>query len=157
MGATIKVKAYAVLLNSSRTRHAVWVGEDSTKDPSSFHRLLGGHVEFGERATEAVVREIAEELGTQLTAVRSLGVVESFFVHEGEPGHEVAFIYGGTISESTVHPEGGWFYDGGPIRVEWRPVAGDAAVPLYPEGTQDLIDEWIVELSRREVPEPLEG
>jgi hypothetical protein len=55
----------------------------------------------------------------------------------------VAFVYAGTIAEGVVPAEGGWFDDGGPIRVEWRPVDTDTDIPLYPDGTQRLIDGWV--------------
>ena len=139
----IKVKAYAVLLDAARSRHAVWSARDDTKSPPEFHRLLGGHVEFGEHASEAVVREIAEELGVALSDVSLLGVLESIFTYAGEPGHEVAFVYVGELPDDVVPVEGGWFDDGGPIRVDWRAVATDSDVPLYPDGTQRLLDAWV--------------
>jgi len=50
-----------------------------------FHRLLGGGIEFGERAEDAVVREMREETGSEARASRLLGVLESFFTFEGNP------------------------------------------------------------------------
>jgi ADP-ribose pyrophosphatase YjhB (NUDIX family) len=141
----IKVKAFAVLLNAARSRHLVWVSRDETKQPATFHRLLGGHVEFGEQAAEAVVREIAEELRTELVDATLLGVVENVFTYAGAPGHEVVFVFAGTIADGVVAEEGGWFDDGGPIRVEWRAVDAHPDIPLYPDGTQALIDDWIAD------------
>lgn len=143
MTGTIKVKAFAVLLDASRTRHVIYLNRDPTKHPAEFHRLLGGHVEFGERSADAVVREIAEELGAELTNTTLLGVVENVFEYAGRPGHEVVFIYGGTIADDVVPAEGGWFDDDGPIRVEWRRVDTNTNIPLYPEGAQQLIDGWV--------------
>jgi ADP-ribose pyrophosphatase YjhB (NUDIX family) len=139
----IKVKAFAVLLDASRHRHLVWVGRDETKQPATFHRLLGGHVEFGEHSADAVVREIAEELHTELADVTLLGTIENRFTYAGTPGHEVVFVYAATVADGVVPDEGGWFDDGGPIRVEWRPVDVRTDVPLYPDGTASLIDGWI--------------
>ena len=143
MDRTIRVKAFAVLLDASRSRHLVWVGHDETKQPATFHRLLGGHVEFGERAADAVVREIAEELGTDLAEVTLLGVIENVYTFAGIPGHEVVFVYVATVADGVVPEEGGWFDDGGPILVEWRPVDVQTDIPFYPDGTQSLIDDWI--------------
>ena len=143
MDRTIRVKAFAVLLDGSRSRHLVWVSRDETKQPATFHRLLGGHVEFGEHSADAVVREIAEELATDLAEVTLLGVIENVFTYAGNPGHEVVFVYAATVAAGVVPDEGGWFDDGGPIRVEWRPVDVQTDIPLYPEGTQSLIDDWI--------------
>jgi ADP-ribose pyrophosphatase YjhB (NUDIX family) len=139
----IKVKTFAVLLDASGTRHLVWRGIDSTRTPDHFHRLLGGHLEFGESTVAGVEREIEEELGTRLLEPRLLGVLESRFVHEGEPGHEIVFVYAGRLADpEVVGPGGAWVTDSGvPIWVEWRPVE-DAGldVPLYPGGLRELIE-----------------
>lgn len=52
VGRDIKVKALVVLLDQARERHLVWRGSDPTKSPTDFHRLLGGHVEFGESSAK---------------------------------------------------------------------------------------------------------
>ena len=137
----IRVKAMAVLLNAARTHQAVVRFSGSPKDPRHFHRLVGGGVELGERSVEAVVREIGEELGTALLQPRLLGVLESIFVFEGGPGHEVVFVYTGELGDpDTVPPGGGWFQDNGePMFVQWRVIDDpDHPWPLYPEGAADL-------------------
>jgi ADP-ribose pyrophosphatase YjhB (NUDIX family) len=138
----IRVKAFAVLLDEAGTHHVVWRGHDPSKVPGDFHRLLGGHVEEGERSEAAVVREIGEELGATLVEPRLLGVLENIYVFDGTPGHEVVFVYAGRLAEGDVVPrEGATYVDGTePIRVEWRPV-DDAGfdVPLYPDGLGDLL------------------
>ena len=121
MDRVIKVKAFAVLLNASRSKH----------------------LEFGEPADDAVVREIVEELHAELAQVTLLGVIENVFTYAGAPGHEVVFVYAATVADGVVPEEGGWFDDGGPIRVEWRSVDVRTDIPLYPDGTQALIDDWI--------------
>jgi 8-oxo-dGTP pyrophosphatase MutT (NUDIX family) len=70
----IRVKAMAYLPNAAGTHHAVLRGSDPS-DGRTFHRLLGGGVELGERSVEAVVREIAEELGATMLEPRLLGVL----------------------------------------------------------------------------------
>lgn len=137
----IRTKAMAILLNAARTHHAVIRLADPTKDCPDFHRLVGGSVELGERSIDAVVREVGEELGTTLREPRLLGVLENVFVFEGEPGHEVVFLYAGELADPDVVPsEGGWFQDNGvPMFVEWRPVDDSGHEwPLYPGGAGDL-------------------
>lgn len=140
----ITVKAFAVLLNESGDAHLVWRGADVTKTPSEFHRLLGGHVEFGEATAAAVEREIREETGVELGDPRLLGVLENRFMFQEQPGHEIVFVYAGTWCAS-VPLAGRWLSDNGQsIWVEWRPVRPlDPTLPLYPQGTQALIDTMV--------------
>lgn len=58
-----------------------------------FYRLLGGGIEFGERAEETIVREFEEELGLQIKVNQCLGVDESIFIYEGKKGHEIVFFF----------------------------------------------------------------
>jgi ADP-ribose pyrophosphatase YjhB (NUDIX family) len=140
--AVIRVKAMAYLPNAAGTHHAVLRGEDPS-DGRIFHRLVGGGVEHGERAADAVVREVAEELRATLVEPRLLGVLESIFTFDGEPGHEVVFVYAGRLAEGdVVPPEGGWYDDLGiPMWVEWRPCDAPEhdSLPLYPDGVGALL------------------
>jgi ADP-ribose pyrophosphatase YjhB (NUDIX family) len=138
----IRVKAMAYLPNTAGTHHAVLKGSDPSNG-ETFHRLLGGSVELGERAEEAVVREIAEELHATLLEPRLLGVLENVFTYDGELGHEVVFVYAGRLAEGDVVPlEGGWYDDvGAPMWVEWRrcDTSDEEASPLYPDGVGELL------------------
>jgi 8-oxo-dGTP pyrophosphatase MutT (NUDIX family) len=140
--ARIRVKAMAFLPNAARTHHAVLRGSDPS-DGETFHRLLGGGVEPGERSVEAVVREISEELRATLLEPRLLGVLESLFVYDGEPGHEIVFVYAGHLAEGDVVPPEGGLYDdvGIPMWVEWRPCdeRDPDALLLYPDGVGALL------------------
>src|SRR4029077_9932857 len=130
------------LPNAAGTHHAVLRGEDPGEG-RVFHRLIGGSVELGERAVDAPVREVAEELRATLVAPRLLGVLENVFTYDGELGHEVVFVYAGRLAEGDgVPPEGGWYDDvGAPMWVEWRrcDVLDDEAPPLYPDGVGELL------------------
>ncbi|MFC7487717.1 NUDIX hydrolase [Knoellia sp. CPCC 206453] len=132
----------AVLLGSDGTRHAVARLEPSRENPEGYHRLVGGGVEFGETSLEAVVREVREELGATLIDPSLLGVLENHFELDGDPGHEVVFVYCGRLDPADrVPPQGGMFADNDqPMPVEWRPI-DDASVriPLYPSGAGALV------------------
>lgn len=137
----IRVKALAVLCNAAQSHHLVIRWHDAAKG-EDFHRLLGGGVEPGERSEAAVVREIAEELGATLLEPVLVGVLENIFEFEGEPGHEVVFVYAGHLAEGDHVPQEGATYadNGVPMRVEWRPLDdADVDVPLYPDGVRELL------------------
>jgi ADP-ribose pyrophosphatase YjhB (NUDIX family) len=139
----IRVKAFAVVLDEDGAHHAV--ARMSTPEHPAFHRPLGGSIELGEHSSVAVVREIAEELEATLVDPELLGVLENVFTIDGETGHEVVFVYGGRLAERDVVPAGGRaFLDvDEPGWVEWRRTSGESDLPLFPEGLQSLIDDWL--------------
>ena len=55
----------------------------------AYSYLPGGHIEFGEKGAEALVREVKEELGLDSKAGEMLGVVESKFVQKGRVHAEI--------------------------------------------------------------------
>jgi len=136
----IKAKAFAVIVNEERSHLLVFEGHDSVRD-LTFHRLLGGHIEFGERAQDTVVREIREEIGLDLAEPRLLGVLESIFEHEGRSGHEVVFVYEGRVDRLETIPGGGIaMLDEPQTTVVWRDLRNPPPdVPLFPDGLDELV------------------
>lgn len=132
-----------MILNGEHSKHVV--SRMTTTEHPIFHRPLGGSVEIGERSAQAVVREIREELGATLVEPQLLGVLENLFMIDGESGHEVVFVYAGGLAEDGVVPPDGCAFMDIDVRgwVEWRPIAGDPTVPLFPDGLQELIDDWL--------------
>ncbi len=55
--------------------------------------LPGGHIEFGERAELALVREIAEEIGMLASVQRFVGAVEGFYDENNGPHHEINLVF----------------------------------------------------------------
>ena len=53
----------------------------------------GGHIEDGESAPEALVREIKEELGEEGEVVRFLGASENKFEYKGATTHEINLVF----------------------------------------------------------------
>ncbi|MBD0319319.1 MAG: NUDIX domain-containing protein [Gemmatimonadetes bacterium] len=109
-----------------------------------FYRPLGGGVEFGERAAEALAREIAEELGGAIEDPRLLGVLENVFEYEGQSMHEIVFVFDARFSDASWYLRGelpvteagsGWE----PAR--WVSIQALAAGPerLVPDGLLALL------------------
>jgi ADP-ribose pyrophosphatase YjhB (NUDIX family) len=107
-------------------------------------RPPGGAIEFGERALEALRREIREELHTEIEAPELLGVLENTFQLEGKARHEIVFVFQARFVDPAFYElhevplyEPGW--DG---RLTWESLDGfrTSQWPLYPEGLRDLID-----------------
>ncbi|WP_194765194.1 NUDIX domain-containing protein [Microbacterium sp. UFMG61] len=88
-----------------------------------FLRAIGGGIEFGETAVEALGREFMEELGVSLQDAEPLGVFENIFIYEGEPGHEIAHVFAVTCAELDAVPldaELRILDEGSPVR--WVPI-----------------------------------
>lgn len=114
----------------------VFRGEDCGEE---FFRPLGGGIEFGETAEEALRREFTEELGVALGVVRLLGVLENRFELAGVPGHEIVFVF--TAEESDwPEPIPPVVADSGEP-VTWEPLDRfrSGAATLYPTGLLELI------------------
>ena len=122
-------------------------GHDHVKN-EVFYRGLGGEVEFGESAVDALVREFHEELGSAVEIRAHLGTVENRFTLQGEPGHEVIIEYlvqfaagqEPTGFAPIEAKEGGYAFT-----AKWLPLAEVlAGVHLvYPEGVAERLAEWI--------------
>lgn len=72
-------------------------------DKKPFYRPLGGAVEYGETTEAAIRREIREEIGQEISDLKLLTVLESIFVHEGKPGHEIVYVYEGRFSDKQAY------------------------------------------------------
>lgn len=134
----ITVKAMLVAPNPDRTAHAVTLNAPTLENPHGFHRLIGGGVEFGETHLEAIRREVDEELGARILDLRLLTVLESIFRVDGEPGHEIVFLYTGRLDPPPAeHGATLTESDGSTMPVVWRPLDGaEPDVPLYPSGVE---------------------
>ena len=97
----IKVKAMGLFVSPDR-RFLASPGFDSVKN-QGYLRLLGGHVEFGERAAEALIREIQEEIAAECRILSLLEVIENSFTHEGEPGQEVVVLFTAELTDPAFY------------------------------------------------------
>lgn len=144
----IQVKAMLIAPNASGDAHVVSVNPPTRENPYGFHRLIGGSVEHGEANHDAIIREVREELVANVLNLEFIAVVENIFELEGEPGHEIVFLYsgmldpqppavGGVLTES----------DGTVLPLAWRSFDPSAELlPLFPvEATK-----WLATLSGSE-------
>ena len=121
-------------------------GHDKSRG-ETFYRPIGGKIEFGETARDAVAREVMEELGKAVTGIRYIGALENIFVYEGKPGHEIVMVFDGRFVDESLHCDDVVLIgeDDGDVLYEatWRALdsfRGDDAPPLYPVGLLELID-----------------
>ena len=107
-------------------------------------RPLGGTIEFGESAEEAVAREFLEEIGRPVRCIKQLCVLENLYSHEGARGHEVVFAFEAELLRSDLEqPITSSFVDGGVTNdVGWCPVSA------FVNGEQRLFPEKLVSYLR---------
>jgi 8-oxo-dGTP pyrophosphatase MutT (NUDIX family) len=66
---------------------------------ASWWFLPGGHVEPDENVEDALLRELAEELGTDARIDRFLGVVENSYRNDEGAHHELNHVFEVTLTE----------------------------------------------------------
>lgn len=136
------IRNIAVALPTKDEHVLVQRGYDAVKD-QHFYRALGGGIEFGERAADALRREFQEELGIKIDRIELLTVIENIFTYEGAAGHEVVHVFTADSSEfDNMSVEATLpILDEPDSSAQWIPVntllTGEP--PLYPEGATRLL------------------
>ena len=67
-----------------------------------FYRTPGGGIEHGERASDAVRREMREELNTEISDLELIDVLENIFEYGGEQKHEIVFLFRASVTEQRI-------------------------------------------------------
>ena len=118
---------------------------DPVKNEQYF-RPLGGGIEFGEKSTDTICRELREEIGVEvdIESLRYLGAVENIFNFNGKPGHEIILIYDGALKEQELYNQAVIFgreADGEEIKAVWKNIHefGEGKAILYPAGLLEML------------------
>ena len=141
MESRFRVQVLALVRRGDRV--LVERGHDSVKD-ETFYRLLGGTVEPGEDETDALRREIREELGTDIEIGPRVAEIDNRFTYEGEDWHDLCLVYECTLLDPRLHELDEWDADEpgvGTHHVSWQRVdsLGAGGAILYPEQLLDLL------------------
>lgn len=158
MTATIRAKALCLFRQGNRI--LVNQAHDAVKH-EDYCRPLGGSIEFGETSTEAVIREIREELGAEVVNLRQVGTLENLFVYNGSPGHEIVVIFDAEFADASLYDRpflAGAESNGEPFQARWRDLDSFSdELPLYPDGLLALCktshDATATPLSSTEIEE----
>jgi len=112
-----------------------------------FYRPLGGGVEFGEQAADALVREMREEAGLEVANLRYAGMCENIFTYLGEGGHEIVLLYEADFTDAAVYENDEMICqedDGLPFKAVWKPLSEfgiNKGGPLYPDDLMDILQQ----------------
>ncbi len=98
--------------------------------------LPGGRVAFGERAEDAILREISEELGAEATILRQLWLHENFFTEETtlQRFHEICLYF---LLEVPGLPQGQLQASEGIY--SWLPLESLPHTPIYPRFLREAL------------------
>ena len=111
--------------------------------------LVGGGIEYGERAADAVAREFREEIGREVVVERLLDVIENIFMVGSQVGHDVVFVYAVVFAPGHEPPDleaiDARESDGSRYLARWLPVEDVAAGVhrIYPDELPERLTAWL--------------
>lgn len=125
-----EVSAGGLVVDKSGTK-GLLIGRLDPKD-ASHERLLWslpkGHIEDGETPEQAAIREVSEETGIKSEIVRSLGVIDFWFMASGKRIHKTVhhFLFteiGGKLAPQVTEVDD----------VQWFPIEQIVSKLAYPD------------------------
>ena len=125
----INLRVGAILL-----RNGKFLMAENDRDPYLY--TVGGRIQFGETAEQAVVRETEEETGWRLEIDRLGFVHENYYIldvgpHRGKPVYELDFYFYMDVPEDFEPRVQSHTFDGLVEHMEW--IAPDDPRTIYPD------------------------
>ena len=65
-----------------------------------YYFFPGGHIDFGEDAKLALVRELKEELNISIKKLSFIGTVENIFIQDNEKHHEINLVFNVLVTKA---------------------------------------------------------
>jgi ADP-ribose pyrophosphatase YjhB (NUDIX family) len=131
-----RIRVIAIALVRRNDDLLVFESFDTVKQ-DYYYRPLGGGVEPGERAADALAREMREELNTEIENVKQVAILENLFECDGKAGHEIVFVFSCDLLDRSIYEResiDAFEQSGDPMRVVWKSVSSfDLTHRLVPE------------------------
>ncbi len=143
----IRIRPIAIGLFLQQGKMLVFEGKDALTD-RKFFRPLGGAIKFGESGTEALVREIREEIKQEISDLSYQGLIENRFALDGIPRHELVLVYSAMFSDKSLYFKDeieGMEDDNVPIHASWKEIAWFKENPglLVPPELMGMVEKLI--------------
>ena len=140
-----RIRPIAICLFRQGDTILVFEGYDPNKD-EIFYRPLGGGIDFGDHSRDALIREIREEIGAEITNIPYLAALENIFTLEANPGHEIVMLYDAEFVDPSFYEQSQLTAvedDGTPFKVLRKSLAEfqNGSVPLYPDGLLEFLQQ----------------
>jgi ADP-ribose pyrophosphatase YjhB (NUDIX family) len=135
-----KIKVKSICLFENEGKLFVSKSYDSVKK-DFYYRPIGGTVEFGERAEDAVIREIREELNAEVKNVVLADVMENIFDCDGLNGHEIVFLFRAEFADRSFYEDREFTIvesNGESLKAFWIPI------PDFLTGGRRLVPEKLI-------------
>lgn len=58
-----------------------------------YYHIPGGHIEIGEDSEQAIIREIKEEIGSDVKETKLIAIQENFWIRDNRKCHGIEFYY----------------------------------------------------------------
>ncbi len=137
-----QIRAIAICVFHKNDSILVCEGFDNVEQ-DYYYRPIGGGIEYGEKSKDALKREVHEEIGAEVTNVNFLGIIENIFTYNGDPGHEIVFVYDAEFVETSFYDKSsfiGYEDNGAAYNLHWKPISD------FTNGKLRLVPEELVTL-----------
>lgn len=102
-----------------------------------YYFLPGGHVEFGEKIEEALIRELKEELNAKTVRMKLVGLVQNRFREENKNWHEINFIFETKLKDCDISSREDR------ILFEWVELSSLKKTNILPAALPALVVKWL--------------
>ncbi len=140
----IRPIAISLIINSKNGKLLVFSGYHPKND-LTYYRPLGGGIDFGERATDTIVREMKEEISAEITNVEYIMTIENIFEHNDAQGHEIVFLMRADLVDKNLYQQEKIVGDenGNRFYAYWIPIAEcvNGERTLFPPQLVDYLAE----------------
>lgn len=138
-----QIRAIAICIFRKNDLILVCEGFDNVKQ-DYYYRPIGGGIEYGETSSNALKREVLEEIGANITNVKLLGTIENIFSYNGDLGHEIVFVYDAEFVEKSFYEKPSFVGkedNGVTFKLYWKPISNftNSKLRLVPEELTTLL------------------